>query len=208
MKFYAIALFGVLCAAPAGATEGKEYREADAGCLVYSVGTIKIGMKFTFPYKRVRDKYNNVISDWNGNISPSVGGAIYLKIKNPDFVGNETGHVIVRCLPPGEYVLGSFSFSGFLPGIAIYTWSPDKPFSFPFHIRAGEATYIGSYMRAPSLGTSLQPTLGAAGFFVVADRATRDLPIAKQKRLADMKIASEVPDVSSLNSPALRISEP
>lgn len=198
-----------LSSAPAfAAGKNQDYREADAGCLIYSVGTIKIGMRFTFPYGRIKSQNNQLVKDWSGKIEPKVGGAIYLKIKNPDFSGGETGHVVIRCLPPGEYEVGSFSFSGSVPGIGGYTWSPAEPFSLPFSIRSGEATYIGSFMRAPSLGTSLQPVLGAAGFFVIADRSERDLPIATGRIPTAMKVITEVTDVSVFGNPALRVNEP
>lgn len=209
LRFWTITFLATLISVPAlAASKNQEYREADAGCLVYSVGTIKIGMNFTFPYNRTATLNNQSVKDWNGKIEPKVGGAFYLKIKNPDFTGTETGHVVIRCLPPGQYEVGSFSFSGFVPGIGGYNWSPAKPFSLPFNIKSGQATYIGSFMRAPSLGTSLQPTLGAAGFFVVTDRSERDLPIATGRIPAGMKVTTEVTDVSVFNSPALRVNEP
>ena len=191
-----------------GETKAREYEGSDAGCLIYSVGTIKAGMHFTFPYGRVATLDGTPVSDWKGRIEPKVGGALYLKVKNPDFTGNESGHVVARCLPPGTYEVGDFEFYGSLPGVATYKWSPATHTSLHFHIQSGQATYIGSFMRAPSLGTPLQPILGAAGFFVVADRKERDLPIAKGKLRAGMDIATEVPDVTVLNSQVLRASEP
>lgn len=202
---FSLLLFG----SPAiGAKKANEYDGKDAGCLIYSVGTIKIGMHFTFPYRRVTTLDGSAVNDWKGEIKPKVGGAFYLKVKNPDFTGDESGHVVVRCLPPGTYEVGDFEFYGSLPGVATYEWSPTHTTAFRFHLRSGQATYIGSFMRAPSLGTPLQPILGAAGFFVVADRNQRDLPIAKGRLRADMEITSEITDVTIFNHPALRVSEP
>lgn len=204
-----IAAVSVFLSAPvAGASGSAEYAGSDAGCVVYSVGTIKIGMRFALPYRRVQTDRGLVVEDWKGQISPRVGGAWVLKVKDPDFAGEETGHVVVRCLPPGEYQIGNFEFHGFLPGVGSYEWSSANNTSFVFHIGAGQATYIGSFMRAPSLGTSLQPVLGAAGFFVVADRGARDLPIAKSRLRAGMRVSSEVTDVAQFRNPALRTSEP
>ena len=87
-------------------------------------------------------------------------------------------------------------------------WSPAKPFALPFSIRSGEATYIGSFMRAPSLGTRLQPILGAAGYFLVADQAGRDLPIAATRLPAGIVPKVEVTDVSQFGSQALRTAQP
>lgn len=192
------------------AASGKErdYEGADAGYVVYAVGTTKIGMKFDFSYHRLATGEGQPVDDWDGTIKPTVGGAIYLKIKNPDFVGEESGHVVVRRLPPGSYEVNNYYFSGFLPGVATYRWSPARPFSLPFRVRSGEATYIGSFMRSPSLGTSLQPVLGAAGFFVVADRSERDLPIAAGRLGGSITINKEVTDVSTFESAALRTGQP
>ena len=190
------------------ATSASEYDGKDVGCLIYSVWTIKIGMHFTFPYGRVTTSDGSTVNDWKGSIEPRVGGAIRMKVKNPDFTGSEAGHVVVRCLPPGVYEVGDFRFYGSLPGVATYTWSPAKHTPLRFHIRSGQATYIGSFMRAPSLGTPLQSVVGTAGFFVVADRKERDFPIAKGRLRAGMDITSEVTDVTTFDSPVLRASEP
>jgi hypothetical protein len=50
--------------------------------------------------------------------------------------------------------------------------------------------------------------LGAAGFFVIANRAERDLPIARQKNPQLPEINIEVTDVSSFGSAILRNSVP
>ena len=186
----------------------KDYAGADSGYLVYAVGTVRIGMHFTFSYRQTEGADGAPGAGWRGKIEPRVGGAIYLKVKNPDFTGEETGHVVVRRLPPGRYQVDKFFFGGSNLAGTSYSWSSAKPFALPFTIRPGEATYIGSFMRSPSLGTPLQPVLGAAGFFVVANRADRDLPIARAKLPPDTKINAEVEDVSKFASPALRTGQP
>lgn len=188
--------------------KGKEYDGPDSGYLVYSVGTVRIGMNFSFAYKRILSAGGESVADWKGKIQPRLGGAIYLKVKKPDFTGEESGHVVVTRVPPGQYQVHDFAFGGSTPLGGSVRWSPAKPFALPFTIRSGEATYIGSFMRAPSLGTALQPTLGAAGFFVVANRAERDLPIAKTRLPASIGLTSEVTDVSQFESAALRATHP
>ena len=205
-RIASIVVLALLIAAPASAKgKDKDYQGADGGYLVYAVGTAKIGMGFEFPYRQVEAGRADA---WAGRIEPSLGGAIYLKVKNPDFTGEESGHVIVRRLPPGRYEVGSFSFAGSNLAGTSYRWSPSKPFALPFTIRPGQATYIGSFVRAPSLGTPLQPALGAAGYFVVADRQDRDLPLAKPKLPAGTPVAIEVTDVAPFASPAMRTSHP
>jgi hypothetical protein len=199
----------LLLGSPAiGAEKSSNYTGADAGCVIYAVGTIKIGMQFVFPYKRVASSDGSPVSDWKGEIKPRIGGAFYLKVKNPDFTGEESGHVVIRCLPPGTYEVGGFKFSGFVPGVGSYNWSPAHRMALPFNIESGKATYIGSFMRGPSLGTPLEPVLGAAGYFVVANRAERDLPLAQKRLPAGMVIQSSVTDVTTFGNPALRGSEP
>ena len=203
-----IAVIATVALPAAASAKAKEYSGPDAGYLVYSVGTVRIGMHFNFAYKRVSNAVGAPAEDWKGKIQPRLGGAIYLKVKNPDFTGEESGHVVVTPLPPGRYEVHDFGFAGSSPLGGSVRWSPAKPFSLPFTIRSGEATYIGSFMRAPSLGTPLQPVLGAAGFFVIADRAERDVPIARSRLPASVSLTPEVTDVSLFKSAVLRSSHP
>ncbi len=205
----AIGLFVLLLALPAAAKGGdRDYQGADGGYLVYSVGTIKIGMDFAFGWNRKLTPGETPEKPFKGVIEPRLGGAIYLKIKKPDFAGVESGHVVVRRLPPGNYEVNSFYFGGSNLAGTTYAWSSAVPFSFPFTITPGGATYIGSFMRAPSLGTPLEPALGAAGFFVIADRSDRDLPIATGRLPDGTHTTINVTDVSAFGSEMLRVSEP
>lgn len=178
--------------------KGKAYTGADAGCVIYAVGTIDgFGMRFGFPYRRIAMPDGTPTKDWAGEIRPKVGGAIYLKIKDPDFTGKETGHVVVRCLPPGMYEIDKFQFFGSIPGLASYRWKPAKPFSMPFSIKSGEATYIGSFMRGlPLPGMVQEDPQMRGGIFVVANRSNRDIEIANGKIPSGMKVVQQVTDVS------------
>ena len=203
IRAWLLALLALTFSAPALAAD-KDYDGADAGYLVYAVGTVRIGMHFDFAYRRLATADGRPADDWKGKIRPRLGGAIYLKVKNPDFTGDETGHVVIRRLPPGDYAVENFFFAGSSPTGGGIHWRPATPFALPFKIRSGEATYIGSFMRSPSLGTSLQPVLGAAGFFIVADRSQRDLPIATSRLPSGVKLTGQVTDVTAFNSAALR----
>lgn len=185
-----------------------DYRGADGGFVVYAVGTIAIGMRFDFHYRRVALLDGTPSQDWAGTIAPIVGGAWVLRVKNPDFAGRETGHVVVRRLPPGQYVIDQFAFAGGGVGMGAIDWSSGVPFSIRFSIRPGEATYIGSFMRAPSLGTPLESEGNAAGYFVIADRSKRDVPIARAKVPTLAAITTEVTDVTQFGSIVLRRDEP
>ncbi len=210
-RFFAIivaGLFALSANLAFAAKANQDYTGADGGYLLYSVGSIAFGMNYTFFYKYSENGAIDPKSPWNGEISPKTGGMVYLKIKNPDFEGRQSGHVVARRLPPGNYSIESFYFGGSLPGVAAYDWSSGVPFKIDFTITPGKATYIGSFMRAPSLGTSLEPQLGAAGFFVISNQAERDLPIAARKYPNLGEVLVDVTDVSKFGSAALRNSEP
>lgn len=185
-----------------------EYRGDDGGFLIYAVGTIAIGMRFDFPYRRVALPNGEPVQDWTGTIAPAVGGAWVLKVKNPDFIGRETGHVVVRRLPPGQYLIDQFGFSGGGVGMGVIDWSSAVPFAIRFTIKPGEATYIGSFMRAPSLGTPLEAQVNAAGYFLIADRNERDVPVARAKVPGLAQITIAVTDVTQFGSVVLRRDEP
>lgn len=201
LRFLAILL--ALLAAPSAMAGGKEkeYAGADGGYLIYSVGAINLVAHFTFAYHRLGSP---AAEDWRGRIQPRLGGAIYLKVKNPDYTEGGTGHVVVRRLPPGKYAVDGFSFGGSSPmGGGIY-WKSSEPFAMPFEIKPGEAAYIGSFARCTTLGTVLQPVLGAVGYFVVADQGARDLAIARTRLPAGVAITPSVTDVSAFGSPILQ----
>ncbi|MEM7569371.1 MAG: hypothetical protein AAF337_06210 [Pseudomonadota bacterium] len=182
---------------------GDDYSGADAGTLVYAVGTVRgFGMRFAFPYSRTQALSGETVDDWQGRIRPSVGGAVYLKILNPDFEGFETGHLVTRALPPGRYNIRDFEFFGSGPA-GSYGWSSAVPFSIAFTIEPGKATYIGSFMRslAPPGDTG---KIGAAGYFIVANRAARDLLIARERLPSDTVVMEQVTDVDRFGSAVLR----
>jgi hypothetical protein len=207
-QFVIFAAIAALTSVPTWAKADPDYAGDDAGYLIYSVGTIRIGMGFAFDYGPVTDTGSKSAKQWRGRIRPLLGGGWVSGIKKPDFTGRESGHVIVRRLPPGRYAVTDFSFGGQSVGGGSVEWSSARKFSLPFEIRPGQATYIGSFMRSPSFGTVLQRQLGAAGFFVIADRNLRDLPLAVPRLPQGTAIRPEVTDVSIFNSLALQVREP
>jgi hypothetical protein len=203
LRFFGI-LLALLAASPAMAGgKEKDYAGADGGYLIYSVGAIDLVAHYTFNYHRIGSP---PAEDWRGRIQPRLGGAIYLKVKNPDYTQGGTGHVVIRRLPPGNYAVDSFSFGGMSPTGGGIDWKSSEPFALPFEIKPGEAVYIGSFARCTTLGTSLQPVLGAVGYFVVADQGARDLAIARPRLPAGVAITSSVTDVSAFGAPIFRSS--
>jgi hypothetical protein len=185
------AMLFALAAGPAAASE--DYQGADGGFLVYSAGSIAMPLSFQFPYRRVALASGAPASDWRGQIASRTGGFARLRVSGADYAGRETGRVHVRRLPPGDYEISDFRFAG------TSQFSSRRRFSIRFAIRPGGATYIGNFARAPSLGTPLQRTLGAVGFFVISDKSERDnLPT----------VTVSVTDVSALGHPMLLPREP
>jgi hypothetical protein len=184
-----------------------EYPSPDAGVLIYSVGSLDIAMNFDFQYKRVRLSSGEPASDWRGTIECKCVGFVRARMKNADYTGRETGKVIVRRLPPGHYEIYDFGFAGTMGPMSVHSSSKTK-FVIPFEIKSGQATYIGSFVRAPSLGTSMQRVVGAAGYFIISDQSERDLAIARARQTDLPPVTNSVFDVSILGHPAILAKEP
>ena len=188
------------------AAAAGDYDGPDGGYLIFSVGTLHIPMNFTFRYRSVGPAPGST-RPWNGVIECRCVGFFTARMANPDYTGQETGKVMTHRLPPGDYEIYDFGFGGAV-GSSVTTFSSGQRFVIPFTIRPGEATYVGNFARAPSLGTPLEAALGAKGFFVISDKRERDLAIARVRfpDLAEPTVS--VTDVSVFNHPALRASEP
>jgi hypothetical protein len=207
LRLIALALIAAVLPLESSRAADPQYPGEDAGVLIYSVGTLHIPMNFAFRYRRVASPSGGAASDWRGSIECRCVGFFRARRSNVDYDGPERGYVIVRRLPPGDYEVHDFGFSGSM-GRAEVNWSSSRRFAIPFTIRTGEATYIGNFARAPSLGTPLQRTLGAAGFFVISDRSDRDIAIARQREPGLPPVRSSVFDVTTLGHPALLAHEP
>lgn len=185
----------------------QQTNSAEDGVLIYSVSSIAIAMNFSFSYQRVAAPDGSRTSDRPRLIECRCVGFFRAQMADPDFTGRATGKVIAVRVPAGQYEVFQFGFGGSVAGTGL-AWSSRKPFSLPFTVRPGEATYIGSFARAPSLGTPLQPQLGAAGYFIVSDESERDLKIARDRDPALPPVRTEVTDVTQFDHPALRRAEP
>ena len=184
------------------------YQEADGGFLVYSVGVSRIGMHFSFPYHRLSDSAGAQVEDWEGRIRPRVGGMWRLRILEPHFTNQtESGHVVIRRLPPGRYRIENFSFSGSTPSGGAIRWSSSVPFRIDFDIMAGQATYIGRFIRSPSVSlsnASLYDTMGAAGYFVISNHFDEDSAIARRLDPGLPALGAQVIDIDQFGSSILR----
>ncbi len=184
------------------------YRGPDAGTLIFSTSTLTISMNFTFYYKK-RSDVRDVKSRYGaGEIDCRCVGFWRAKMSDPDYdTGYENGKVQIQHLPPGDYDVYTFTFGG-SDILGSYSWYPSRGFSIPFTIKPGQATYIGNFARAPSLGTSFEANLGAAGYFVVSDKHDRDIAIARKKDPNLPPVTISVTDVAPFDLPFLQAQDP
>ena len=208
-KAFVLAVLALFSVASAHAADlvNSDYRGADAGTLIFSTGSV-FPMNFTFYYRKVGQGTNPDSTYGAGRIDCACVAFWRAQMSDPDYVGPpETGKVMIHHLPPGDYEVYTFGFSGTLI-VAGVSWSPDKVFSLPFTIKPGQATYIGNFVRGPSLGTKLEPTLGAAGFFMISDKHERDIEIARKHDPNLPPVTVSVTDVSNLGYPMIFASDP
>lgn len=191
----------LLLSVPVSGGTFLDYNAPDAGVLIYSAGSIELPSIVTFHFRRVALPDGKKVSDWKGSIGCRCIGLVKAKDFDSDYQGRETGRVIARNLPPGRYEIFNFLISGY-NGIGTVSTTSKKPFSIPFEIRAGEATYIGNFARA-----HVPSRKGPVPYFVITDKAERDLAIAKTKRPELTTIRNEVFDVTTIGNPALRTTE-
>lgn len=200
LKLLGLAVAAILLAITAPA-QAADYEGPDGGYLVWSAGSLAIPMNFTFHYRGLASA-PGARRPWTGTIGCGCVGT-WGPRRDFDYTGVENGKVRIERLPPGDYEIHDFGFGGFLAG-TVTSYSSGRPFVIPFTIRPGQTTYIGGFARAVSLGTALEPTLGATGYFVISDQSARDLPIALARR-PDLPAAMvSVADVSAFGHPALR----
>lgn len=192
---------------PAPALAEKVYDGADAGYLVYSIGTIVRPMTFSFLYRKVP---KDAKPKWNGSMSCDCMASHWWTAetypKDIDYSGRESGFVVVEKLPPGQYEIYNYGITG-TNIVSTINWSSNVPFSIPFNIEPGKATYIGNFARGCwcARSTAIADYLG---YFVISDNSTRDLAIARTKEPALPEVNIDVWDAAKLNSPIFFTSEP
>lgn len=194
MKKLAAVVLLVLVILPAA--QAREYRGADAGMLVISMGTIGSTVMDTYllNYKLAEEKPNRLTGDpyfWYGP-TDIFGGP-------KDFTGREIGQVQVHRMKPGNYEIYTYLLKNAV-GISEKVWAPDKAFSIPFTIKPGETTYIGDFAGVALLG-GYYPV---DGYFVLSDQHERDIPIARRKEPGLMPVAISVADPFALGIPEIK----
>lgn len=127
----------------------------------------------------------------------------------PDFSdATKTGEVLPVKLAPGEYEL--YSVSTFQNGYpATMTWSPREPFSIPFTVRTGQATYLGEFLAIATFGENVfGATVRGGPIFVVSDQRARDEPIARAEIGGFSTVQSASPRGNALPPPLFGATPP
>jgi hypothetical protein len=107
-------------------------------------------------------------------------------------------------LPPGQYLIDQFAFAGGGICMVRIDWSSAVPFSVRFTIKPGEASCIGTFMRAPSVQTPSESKFYGA-LFLIANRRMHNVQIANAKVPTLVSITT---DVTRFGSIVLRRDEP
>jgi hypothetical protein len=197
-KLLAIVLLFALPGCASSGFFSTNYEGKDTGYLVTSLGaqtgTVYNGYSLFF---RKKDRSYSGRVFW--------GQANMFEDRKPDFEdGSKAGIVDVTRLPPGDYEV--FNFQIFYNAGTAQSWfSSKQDFSIPFTVRRGAGTYIGEFVAVGIKGQNFfGMAVPAGGYFVVSNRTSRDIPIAKRKEPAMRDVASAVSNLRTVGNPLLK----
>jgi hypothetical protein len=175
-----------------------QYDGPDKGYLVISIGGVRSAREMTFA--PIVLFYRKLDGSRHGSVRYARLDWMNPMTQRPDYRdSDEAGAVVVRSLEPGSYEF--HSFLGHRPG-----QNYDAHFSIPFTIRAGQITYAGDYCFVEEHGSgALEITRVKESFFVVRDRSSRDLPLARLKEEHPVgSVNIEIPDLTTARSALFR----
>jgi hypothetical protein len=191
---------GFTAAGVSWSKELKDYSGDDAGFMVIAMGSgtsvESRAISYTLNFRRKESSEVGTIS-----FTPHRPALPFLGTKRDFDEPNETGFVDVRKLAPGEYEI--YGISAAMYGTLQWRWQPKDEFSIPFTISPGVATYLGDFR---GVGTSersawsLGAPLPTGAYFVVSNRADRDVPIARRKAPTFDQVNPAVPTEAVINS--------
>ncbi|ESQ92984.1 hypothetical protein ABAC460_01665 [Asticcacaulis sp. AC460] len=215
MKLFRLLIGALLCYAalayPNSALAEKAYKGADAGYLVYSIGSYT-PMTFSFLYRKIPAE---VAPKWIDRMYCGCEKINWSRAadfpKDIDYSDNGSGFVVIRKLPPGQYEIYDYAINGMTMTLATITWSSKTPLSIPFKIEPGKATYIGNFARGcwcVRNGVPSESVYDYLGYFVISDQSERDIAIARSKEPTLPEISNSVWDVSQLHHPIIFTSQP
>lgn len=181
-----------------------DYSGADAGYLVVAMG------------EGVDTNYSSYKLFYQNINDPKIAGALnfnsagFIGPPTLDFKGEERGVVLIKKLPPGDYKLINFEI--YMNGANLVPsmwWKSKDDFSIPFKISTGTGTYLGDFKAVGQIFRSvfgLKHAIGGA-YFVVSDKSSRDIPVAKQKLASLDRVDISIPNVDDLNNSLIRSKE-
>jgi hypothetical protein len=192
-------LLALLCAAMAlagcGTPDASNYKGADAGTLVLSIG-------YTEPSTDYYNIYYRTVA------APARYGAVSIHTSSDifrviDYTGADTGSVVTDRLAPGSYEF----FRVVASGQDGTSHTSKNDFSLPFVIKPGETTYVGSYtamlVTEKKRDWLLFRDYDAPGgvYFVVSDQHERDLEMARKREPNLPAVTVSVPGEAVLPKP-------
>lgn len=113
------------------------------------------------------------------------------------------GAVFAMKLPAGQYEMRNFEFF-WNAGFFQKSFEAKQDFSIRFDVRPNEVTYLGEFIGVPLSGKNVFGSpVPAGGFWIVTDRHTRDIEVARGRNPTDSfeNVRMAIPDVKALKLP-------
>jgi len=200
--FFAVSLALLLGACASPGRIPLDYRGADAGSVVISIGQTR---KTSYPlYSLVFRKQHRSADPQQGEEGSFMYApfGIFEKSEADYQSDQEKGSIFVKSLPPGEYEIYKLDIS-WTTGMAQGSFSSTKDFSIPFEVKPNATTYLGNYQANRTDGKNLfGMTVPGGAVFVVANRKESDIALVKDKIThAHGEIIDATPSPKSVGSP-------
>jgi hypothetical protein len=175
------------------------YDGADAGYLIMSLAAAHSHIAYNSYTIRFRKTDRSVAGGvWWGQHNISDQRKLDIKDRN------ETGIIDVRRLPPGDYEIFNYNIYFNSPYVQNSWWSK-QDFAIPFTIASGKATYVGEFMAVAVTGKNiLGISVPDGAYFVLSDKSSRDVSIARQKELRLGDVTNAVADPNAIGNPLIR----
>lgn len=176
----------------------RDYTGKDAGHLIFGFGA------------GPGTSYSSYTLYFRNKATGAVGTQMYLQqtlftAPSRDFDDSgENGLVAIQRIPAGEYEI--YNFNAYLNGGLMQSnFKSREDFSIPFTISPGKATYIGDFTANKITGKNLfGMTVSGGVYFVLSDKQSRDIPIAKRKVPDLGTIEVSVPDAAAVKNPLIQ----
>jgi len=193
------------CAGTGSAWVESKLRPAEGeplGWLVASIG-VKYEPGDSAPFQHNAISFKAQDSDARGSVSLRLSDLTAENTADLDLVADGIWlHASSVALKPGKYRLsGGYMVTDV--GTFRQAVSAADDFSFPFEVRDGHVTYLGSYVAHTLTGENrLGMTIRAGAYFVISDQHERDLGFVYTREEAPPKNAPVLLAVPQFSEPA------